>query len=147
MYLRHATEEDIDFILQASRDIHGKFGGVEFNEDTTLDTIYSFLDKEDFSESMMVVAFDETGHKGVIAAMLSLTPFSTKVVATELLFWTDGSPKAFKALHSAYRIWAEKAGANVIMISAPPTKEHVKYSKFYKNLGYEPFEYKFIGDI
>lgn len=145
--LKHATEEDVDFILEASRDIHSRFGGVDFDEDTTLDTIYAFLDKEDFTESMLVVAFDDSGYKGVVAGMLSLTPFSTKRVATELLFWTDGSPKAFKSLHSAYRIWAEKVGADVIMISAPPTKEHTKYAKFYKNLGYEPFEYKFIGEL
>lgn len=145
--IKQATEEDVDFILEAARDIHEGFNSVPFDEDTTLDTIYAFLDKEDMSESMLLVAFDDTGKKGVLAAMLTMMPFSTRKIAIEPLFWTDGSPSVFKALHKAYILWSEKVGADFKSISAPPNKDQSKYAKFYKNLGYEPYEYKYMGVV
>jgi|DEB0MinimDraft_3_1074331.scaffolds.fasta_scaffold01407_3 hypothetical protein len=149
MLLRLAQPEDTEFILEAARSIHEGFNDIEFDEDTTLDSIFAFLEKQedgDTSESMLVVAFDKEGLHGVIAGMLNLTPFSTKKVASEPLFWTDGSPQAFKMLHTAYRVWADKVEADVVTISAPPNKEFSKYEKFYSNLGYKPYEYKFIGE-
>jgi GNAT superfamily N-acetyltransferase len=146
MNLKHATQDDVEFIVGAAEDTHKKFGGIDFDRETTLDTIDAFLHR-DLGECMLVVAYTEEKYHGVVAGMLSLTPFSHDIVANEPLFWTDGNPKAFKLLSEAYSTWAEKAGAKHILISAPPNRDHKKVSRFYSKLGYEPYEYVFMKGI
>lgn len=145
MHLKLAEKQDIPFILGAAQKLAEDFEGVEFDRETTKDTIDAFLNS-DLEESMLVVAYVDDKYVGVVAGMLSVTPFSTKTVAVEPLFWTDGNPKAFKALHEAFVTWADKAGADVKMLSAPPTREYSKWKRFYKKLGYRPYEHTFIKE-
>lgn len=143
MQFRIATEEDVPFILSAARDIHSEFTDKGFDEDKTLDTIYSFLGT-DLSEKMLVVAYTEKKYTGVIAGMLSTTPFSNEKVALEPLFWTDKNPKTFLLLHKVFNEWCKKLSVDYCLVSTPTLVNLNKLEKLYSKLGYSKFEYTFI---
>jgi len=145
MLLKLADKQDFNFILGAAQKLHEDFKGVEFDRETTKDTIDAFLNGN-LEESMLVVAFEEDKYVGVVAGMVSLTPFSTKKIAIEPLFWTNGSYKAFKSLHKAFITWADKVGADAKVLAVPPTKEFSKWERFYTKLGYRAYEHSFIKE-
>lgn len=143
--LKLAEQEDVPFILGAAQKMHENFDDIEFDKETTLDTINAFLES-DLDQSMLVVAFVDDKYVGVVAGMLSLAPFSTQKIAVEPLFWTNGNHNAFKLLHEAFSTWASKAGADVTMLSAPPSRKFDKWQKFYDKLGYKTYEHTFIKE-
>lgn len=146
MQFRIATEEDVPFIISAARDIHSEFGSIEFDENKTLDTVYSFLGS-DLTEKMLVVSFTDKVYTGVIAGMLSVTPFSNERVALEPLFWTNKNPKVFLTLHKVFIEWAKKVDVDYCLVSTPTKIKLDRLNKLYSKLGYEEFEYTFIKRI
>lgn len=147
MQVRIATEEDVPFIVSAARDIHSEFSNdIKFEEEKTLDTVYSFLGT-DLTEKMLVVSYTDKVYTGVIAGMLSVTPFSSERVALEPLFWTNKNPKSFLLLHKVFITWAEKVEADYCLVSTPTNTKLHKLDKLYSKLGYSKFEYTFIKRI
>ena len=147
MQVRIATEEDVPFIVSAARDIHSEFSNdIKFEEEKTLDTVYSFLGT-DLTEKMLVVSYTDKVYTGVIAGMLSVTPFSSERVALEPLFWTNKNPKSFLLLHKVFITWAEKVEADYCLVSTPTNTKLDKLDKLYSKLGYSKFEYTFIKRI
>jgi len=146
MHLRKANKDDAEFIAGVAEELHGSFKAVAFDKETTLDNIDHFIHADD-NEAMILVAEDDDGIRGVICFMLTLTPFSLEKVACEPLFWTDGSRGSFKLLNKAYTIWAEKVGADVTLVSAPPTRNFEKWERLYKKMGYDTLEHTFIRKV
>ena len=150
IHLRLATEADVAGpVIEAARDLAKRFPHLKYDEDTTLDNFFLVIDQPNQKECMMVVAEDEKGNfRGVIAGVLVKIPYNSDSYANEMLFWTDGTPKVFKALHRAYTDWAEGVGAKSMFISAPVGKHSPeRWDQFYKTLGYSMYEHRFVKEV
>jgi len=147
--IRLAQEEDIEVILEASRDIHSKasFSQVPFDEDTVAAVIFSFIDGP-VNERMIVIAENEQNEVvGVIAGTLLPSFYSTSRIAAEPLFWSNGSPKVFKALTECFENWAKEVGADFAIIGSHSQYTPERWSKFYKKFGYKPYENTFMKEF
>lgn len=149
VHLRLATEADVvGPVMSAAEELATKFESLPFDEEDTLANFFLVIDQPDQKECMMVVAEDEEGKfRGVIAGVLVKIPYSDKSIANEMLFWTDGTPSVFKALHKAYVSWAEGLGVTKMFISAPADRPEDRWQQFYKTLGYTPCEYRYVREV
>lgn len=147
--IRLAKDEDIEVILEAARDIHSKasFATVPFDEDTVSAVIFSFIDGP-VDERMLVLAENEKNEVvGVLAATVIPSFYSLSRIAAEPLFWSNGSPKVFKALTECFEDWAKSVKADFVIIGSHSQYTPERWSKFYKKFGYKPYENTFMKEL
>ena len=136
MKLRLAIEDDIDFLLYASRKLHEKspYSSLEFSEDKTGKLILEFLKAP--KETKVIIIAETTRPVGVIACQATQLYFSDRWVIIEPLFWTD-HPKAYIPLVKAAEEWAVVIGADKLTIGS------LSKNKVLEKMGYKVIEYSY----
>lgn len=149
--IREMTEQDVEILLKRASKFWSEINGNNLLGEFHSVGFSNFL-KVAFKKEIVIGWLYEKNQK-VVAGIFFKKDYlflCNKNCLSEIIWWTDpehrNSMVAYKLLKHAEK-YALENDFNLIMMGCMEYPKPKKFAKFYKKVGYKPFEYHFIKHI
>jgi GNAT superfamily N-acetyltransferase len=147
MPLKLGTLEDLPDILRMAREFHksSPFGDLPFEDDKVTRVVTELLGPR--SGGVIIL---EENNRALLAAAITEPIFSSKKLATEVMWWVDSDIRGTaigRELLDAYEYWAQIQGCELSQMVCLETQERDLLDRYYKRRGYRPVEYTYVKEL